>query len=316
MDTERKALETNSTLSSLRSRRGSQSRMVAVAALSFVWMLAWAGSALSGASEKPNPFAALEKRLVQDGLGESVIKALYARPEVSFDHKGITSYFLHRESTLNYDQFSSGASIAKAVVYLEKHDKALQQTRKDYGVGSEIVVAILLVESRLGAFIGKRSVFNTLSNLAAIGDTAARDMLWNTYIKDKTSDSKKSFDKWASRKSAWAFRELKAFLKYTAAEHIDPVSLRGSYAGALGFAQFVPSSVLKFGKDGNKDGQINLYDHGDAIESIANYLKRHGWKPDMTRDEAFRVLLRYNNSKYYANTILEVADRLSKVRRK
>jgi membrane-bound lytic murein transglycosylase B len=290
--------------------------MLAIAALSFVWMLAWAGSALSGASKEPSPFDALKKRLVQDGLGEAVIKALYARPEVSFDHEGITSYFSHRESTLNYDQFSSRTSIAKAGAYLDKHGKALQQARKDYGVDSEIVAAILLVESRLGTFIGKRSVFNTLSNLAAIGDTATRDMLWNTYVKDKTSGSKKGFDKWASRKSAWAYRELKAFLKYTAAERIDPVSLRGSYAGALGFAQFVPSSVLKFGKDGNKDGQINLYDHGDAIESIANYLKRHGWKPDMTRDEAFRVLLRYNNSKYYANTILEVADRLSKVRRK
>ena len=96
-------------------------------------------------------------------------------------------------------------------------------------------------------------------------------------------------------------------------QKVDPFSMNGSYAGALGFAQFIPSSVLKFGKDGDQDGQINLFQHGDAIESVANYLKQHGWKPDLTRKEAFRILLRYNNSKYYANTILKVADRLEKV---
>jgi membrane-bound lytic murein transglycosylase B len=90
--------------------------------------------------------------------------------------------------------------------------------------------------------------------------------------------------------------------------------MHGSFAGALGIAQFVPSSVLRFAKDGNRDGQTNLFDHEDAIESISNYLKQHGWRPSLTRNEAFRVILYYNNSKYYAETILKVSERLAKLR--
>ncbi|NVM20931.1 MAG: lytic murein transglycosylase, partial [Desulfobacterales bacterium] len=170
---------------------------------------------------------------------------------------------------------------------------------------------IMLVESRLGDFIGKRMVLNTLSSLAALDDNAVREMLWNTRVKHKSSESRDKFDTWARRKAAWAYTELKAYLKYVNDQHIDPFSVLGSYAGALGFAQFMPSNVLMFGQDGNKDGRINLYQHGDAIESIANYLKHHGWRPGLSRQEAFRVVLCYNRSKYYADTVLKVAERIS-----
>ncbi|MBE9580490.1 MAG: lytic murein transglycosylase [Proteobacteria bacterium] len=287
-------------------------RLVTISILSLLSALGWTVCAYC----EPSPFATLQERLVQDGFDKSTIRALYLRPEATFDEKSITAYFLHRESTLNYDQFLSRSSIDDASNYLRKHGRAFQRARELYGVQGEIVTAILLVESRLGTYKSKRLVFKTLSNLAAIDDTANRDMLWYDYVKDRARGTKDDFDKWARRKSAWAYRELKAYLKYVKAQNLDPLSLRGSYAGALGFAQFVPSSVLKFGIDGNKDGQINLSQHRDAIESVANYLKRHGWKAQQSRDEAFRVLLCYNHSKYYADTILEVAERLSGNRRK
>ena len=111
-------------------------------------------------------------------------------------------------------------------------------------------------------------------------------------------------------KSDWAYRELKAFLKYAESEKIDPVSVRGSMAGAVGIAQFMPTNILHLGIDGDKDGSIDLFTHADAIASIANYLKHHGWRKDQDRKAAYGVLLRYNYSKYYANTILAVADKL------
>jgi len=257
-----------------------------------------------------NPFDALQKRLVRAGFDKTEIKAIYQRPEAVFDHKGVTAYYLHRESTLNYGQFLSKSAIKKAKAYQKKHRNALNQSSKRHGVQGEVVVAILLVESRLGTYRGKRQIINTLSNLAAIGDPATRDMLWETVIRKRSDAPKGNFDKWAARKSAWAFRELQAYLKYVKTQGVDPFSMRGSFAGALGFAQFIPSSVLKYGKDGNGDGKVDLYQHPDSIESIANYLKKHGLKPGLTRDEAFKIILRYNNSKYYANTILDVADRL------
>ncbi|MBN1841658.1 MAG: lytic murein transglycosylase [Deltaproteobacteria bacterium] len=287
-------------------------RLTTISILSLLSALGWTVCAYC----EPSPFATLQERLVRDGFDKSTIRALYLRPEATFDEKSITAYFLHRESTLNYGQFLTRSSIGDASNYLRKHGRAFQRARELYGVEGEIVTAILLVESRLGTYKSKRLVFKTLSNLAVVDDTANRDMLWYDYVKDRGRGTKDEFDKWARRKSAWAYRELKAYLKYVKAQNLDPLSLRGSYAGALGFAQFVPSSVLKFGIDGNKDGQINLSQHRDAIESVANYLKGHGWKPQQSRDEAFRVLLSYNHSKYYADTILEVAERLSGNRRK
>jgi membrane-bound lytic murein transglycosylase B len=290
------------------------SPLLAAALLGFVCLLGWADGTHGEPSKTAHPFATLQQRLIGHGLDRSLIDRVYARPEVTLDEKGLTAYFLHREATLNYDQFLTPSSIDKAKDYLRKHEAAFRHAKELYGVEGEVVTAILLVESRLGTFVSKRLVLNTLSSLAALDEAAKREMLWRTYIKERAPASKDRFDRWALRKSAWAYGELQAYLTYVKEQNVDPVSVYGSYAGALGFAQFIPSSILKFGRDGDKDGQINLYEHTDAIESVANYLKQHGWKPGLNRDEAFRIVLCYNRSSYYADTILKIAERLSRLR--
>lgn len=309
--TKHKFMETNSTSSFQRSRRNTALRWLVMAALSTFWLPAWAGPAPGELSSRFATFATLQQRLIMDGFDMSMVQTIYSRPEVTFDQQGIAAYFSHREATLNYDNFLTQSSIDQAIEYLKEHGRALGQAEKRYGVEREVVTAILLVESRVGTFIGKRRVLNTLSSLAALDEVAKREMLWNTHLKKNTTESKNDFIRWAIRKSAWSYRELKAYLKYVTAQNTDPFSVRGSYAGALGFAQFVPSSVLEFGQDGNNDGYINMFHHMDAIESVANYLKKHGWRPGMRPDEAFRILLCYNHSKYYADTIIKVAERLS-----
>lgn len=316
MATEHKNRETSSTLSFRPEPRDVVLRWLAMAAVTFLWLASRTDPALGKPPTRPEPFSFLQQRLIEDGFDRNLIEGIYARSEAAFDQKGIADYFSHREATLDYDQFLTPSSINQAMAYFHKHRKTLKEIDRRYGVEGEVVTAILLVESRLGTFIGKRRVLNTLSSLSALAETAKRDMLWNGHVKGKaqeTQELRNRFDKWAVRKSDWAYRELKAYLTYVQAQNIDPFSLRGSYAGALGFAQFVPSSVLTFGRDGNKDGQVNLHEHMDAIESVANYLNEHGWRPGQERDEALRVLLRYNHSTYYAETILKVADRLKSV---
>ena len=288
--------------------------LLAVAVLSFFWLIGCTDNAYGEPSSRPDPYTTLQKRLIRDGFDRPLIRSLYSRPEVTFDQQGLTAYFSHREDTLNYDQFSTQSSIDQTIDYLRQHQKALRQAQSVYGVEEGVIAAIILVESRLGTAIGKRLVLNTLSTLAALDDKNTRDMLWHTHVKHKAPGSRSQFDGWARRKSTWAYAELKALLQYVDAQKVDPYSVYGSYAGALGISQFVPSSVLQFAQDGNRDGQINLCDHEDAIESIANYLKQHGWRRGLRRHEAFRILLRYNHSKYYAETILKVAERLGKLR--
>jgi membrane-bound lytic murein transglycosylase B len=286
-------------------------RLLAIVVIGFVFVLAWTPTIRCEPSKSPHAFADLEKRLVRDGFDKSFVRAIYSRPEVHFGQQGITAYFSHREALLNYDQFSSRSSIKPALKYLKKHRKALQRTQKAYGVEPGVITAIILVESNLGKLVGNRLVVNTLSSLAALGDKTNQDAVWRTHGKGKKGYSRAQFDTWAGRKSAWAYKELKAYLKHVRAEDMDPSSMYGSFAGALGIAQFMPTSVLQYAKDGNQDGRINLYHHEDSIESIANYLKQHGWRPGLSRRKAFQVVLRYNNSKYYADAILKVAERLS-----
>ncbi|MBW2644506.1 MAG: lytic murein transglycosylase [Deltaproteobacteria bacterium] len=115
---------------------------------------------------------------------------------------------------------------------------------------------------------------------------------------------------WAQRKSKWAYNELKAFLTYTTREKIDPVRIYGSYAGAMGIAQFMPSNILAFAKDGNNDGHVNLFNHADAIISIANYLKHYGWYNGINKKGMYKAIYHYNHSRQYVDTVLEVAERL------
>lgn len=254
-------------------------------------------------------FKTLQKRLIQDGFEKGRIKELYGRPQVYFETKGVSRFILHREATLNYDQFSSPASILKARQYMQKHKPILASTSKSYGVDKEVITAIILVESQLGNFLGGPSTVNMLSTMASLYDPNVRDMFWDETLKSQKL-SRKRYEKWARKKSKWAYTELKAFLKYTAGENVDPVTVYGSYAGALGIAQFMPSSILAFAKDGNNDGQIDLFNHADAIASIASYLKHYGWHPGIDKKGAKKVIYRYNKSNYYVDAVLKISTLL------
>ena len=264
----------------------------------------------AGAADPPRFFDALETRLIADGFDSARIKALFASSEVSFEEKGVSAYFMHNESKLNYKQFTRVWNVSSAKKYMKEHQTALDAAQQTYGVDKEVITAIILVETKLGTYTGKKSVINTLATLAAMVDDEPRQVIWENLPDNDRRMSRKSFEKKADQKSSWAYRELKAFLTYTEKEAMDPTTIRGSYAGAMGISQFMPSNIAPFGKDGNDDGRIDLFEHADAIASIAGYLKHYGWKPGLSREEAFKVVYHYNHSKYYVNTILDVAEKL------
>ncbi|HUV49925.1 MAG TPA: lytic murein transglycosylase [Anaerolineae bacterium] len=266
----------------------------------------------AGANKKADYFNALQKRLIEDGFNKNKINALYARHGVYFDTKGVSLFFSHSEGELNYDQFLSKGSIKNAKQYLKKHMAAFDGAGKTYSVDKEIITAIILVETRLGTCLGGRSILNTLSTMASLKDPHVKNMLWSK-ISDSSSFisfTRDEFDKKAEKKSTWAYSELKDFLKYSSREKIDPLSVSGSYAGAIGISQFMPSNILAHAKDGNRDGCVDLFNHTDAIVSIASYLQHYGWRAGIDDEKAYKILLSYNYSKYYANIILKIAKLL------
>ncbi|NNG01943.1 MAG: lytic murein transglycosylase [Desulfobacteraceae bacterium] len=282
-------------------------RIYVIAGLLMVSATLPAGVLTAGQSE--TFFTEIRKRLVSDGFDAIWIDQLYENEAVAFEGKGVSQYFMLNEARLNYKQFTSDKSIAKARDYLVQHRSFFEDAQKKFGVDPEVIAAIMLVETRLGNFVGRRNIINTLSTIAALSSSNPREQIWENIPQSKRI-SRKDFDKKADFRSKWAYKELKAFLTYTRRESMDPLVIKGSIAGAMGIAQFMPTNILTLARDGNRDGRIDLFDHADAIFSIANYLKRYGWRPGISREKAAKVVYSYNHSSYYVDTVLEISDLL------
>jgi len=264
----------------------------------------------------------LAMRLAADGFDEKAVQELFLRPEVRFDPNAMSSKInaLLRVRSAFRDRGSearpSGVKrgylrahvIAYARMYASRHRAILEDVRKVYGVPKEIVVAILLIETRLGRYMGERSVFNSLASMALSGDFAlVQPHLSRSSL---TAEDIEFAQGKCRQKADWAYEELKALLVYARNCGLDPLTIRGSVYGALGLCQFMPTSIRDFGVDGDRDGHIDLFSQEDALHSIANYLRGHGWKGKMNLEEQRRVIFDYNNSAIYVNTVLAIAARL------
>lgn len=160
-------------------------------------------------------------------------------------------------------RFVEASRIDAGLRFWQEHQAMLAAASRDSGVPEEYIVSIIGIESIYGRHMGR---FNTLAALATLAfDYPAINPLTD-----------------ANRKAL--FRgELEALLLLARETRRDPLSYRGSYAGALGLPQFLPSSIRSFARDGDDDGLIDLETNpADAIASVANFLKRHGWEPGGT----------------------------------
>jgi len=264
-----------------------------------------------GAVAIEDPFTALQQRLIADGFDARHIESLYRSPDVAFETRGVSLYFIHREARLNYGQFTTDEAIGRARAYMQQRQEELLQIEKAYAVEKEVITAIMLVETGLGTILGKRSVLSTYSSLASLQDPEVRRRFWLAFDR-KDELTREAFDKKADRKAAWAYRQLKAFLQFADREKFDPIRIRGSYAGALGIAQFIPTTAMAYAEDGDGDGRINLFEHIDAMASIAGFLKAYGWRPGIDLEKKKAIIHRYNHSSYYVNTILEITSLLQR----
>ncbi|NLY14914.1 MAG: lytic murein transglycosylase B [Gammaproteobacteria bacterium] len=148
--------------------------------------------------------------------------------------------------------FLTRQRIDKGVEFWAENEKALARAEKEYGVPAEFIVAIIGVETFYGGNTGRYAVLDALSTLA--------------------------FD--YPPRAPFFRGQLKQFLLLTREEQLDPASLKGSYAGAMGLPQFMPGSFRAYAVDFNGDGRINIWtDAEDAIGSVANYFIEHGWQP-------------------------------------
>jgi membrane-bound lytic murein transglycosylase B len=251
----------------------------------------------------------LIERLSQDGFDLEFLSKLFLDPRAELMPELMTISLLSRETTDVYAPFLTPESILLAKKFLQKNITFLGETEKRFQVDKEIIVAILLVESRFGENIGKRRVIPTLASIALID---VPENLQYTYQILLGVDSELAYEVvegLAKRRAQWAYQELRHFLQIIRNEGMDPLEVRGSYAGALGMPQFLPSSYKTYSLN-SKSFEEWLYSKEGAIISIANYLKSNGWKKNLSAQGKRQVIWSYNHSEPYVDTILQIAQRI------
>jgi membrane-bound lytic murein transglycosylase B len=261
----------------------------------------------------PSFFHPLISRLLHDGFDFEFLFELFADFRAEPVPSLLSIPLFPNETLEKYTQFLSPEAILLSKKFLRQNLKILRQMEDQFHVEKEVAVAILLVESRFGENIGKYRVIPTLASLSLID---SQENLLINYLNLWRIDSELSYE-WieerAKRKSDWAYHELKCFLRIVRHEKIDPFEIFGSSAGALGMAQFTPSSYLAYAH--NKKGfKTWLLSKNAAIFSIGNYLRSHGWKKDLSFKKKKRILWYYNHSEPYVETVLKVAQRIKKER--
>jgi membrane-bound lytic murein transglycosylase B len=198
--------------------------------------------------------------------------------------------------------------LAEAKEFHDDNRALLAEIEDRYGIPPEITVAILTVETRVGKFLGNESAFRTLASMAV---TREYEDVRPAFVRERPAGERLTWlVKRMGEKADWAYAELKALLFYAAAKDRDPRDLPGSIYGAIGISQFMPSNALRYGVDGNADGVVDLFDLPDALHSMGNYLKGHGWRQATTPRAQRKVIYRYNKSVTYVNTVMAVADHL------
>jgi membrane-bound lytic murein transglycosylase B len=158
-------------------------------------------------------------------------------------------------------RFVEPVRIKAGAQFWQANREILQRAEAETGVPASIIVGIIGVESIYGRHTGTFRVIDALCTLSF----------------DFPAEHPK-----AEARSAFFRAELEAYLALTARTHTDPLALRGSYAGAMGWPQFMPSSWVKYAIDFDGDGRVDLFNSpADVIGSVANYFKAFGWKPGM-----------------------------------
>lgn len=200
---------------------------------------------------------------------------------VSRDTESLKKYNVYKTSkpslskatqTGSWDKYRSNflttSRINKGVQFWHENAHYLNMAAYQYGVAPEYIVGIIGVETNFGGYTGKHSVLNALTTLA---------LEYKKRQKFFTS-------------------ELENYLLVLRDEKLPPQSIKGSYAGAFGLAQFMPSSFRDYAIDLDGDGHINLFNKADAIGSIANYfIKKGKWQPRLP----VTMKTYYNQKRFY-----------------
>jgi membrane-bound lytic murein transglycosylase B len=237
---------------------------------------------LQARGEEPADFnerkEVLGQKLLAKGFSEREVRALFDDARVAIypeilQKKGKGIDYFHKKFGL-----LTRTSIERGQRVIRDNLDELKKIEALFGVEKEVVVAIYRVETYFGSYTGNYPVFNSLLTLTVL----------------------------ENRRSAWAEKEWIDLILLGRERGFDPLAIKGSWAGAFGLCQFVPSSYLNYGVDGNGDGRVDLFNVADALASIANYLKASGWEQGNLQKKK-KAIYAYNHCDNYVKAVLAYA---------
>ena len=203
----------------------------------------------------------IEEMVTKHGFEESYLIEIFQSAEKK--EKIINSMNRPAEKKFSWTQYKarliSPIRVNNGADFLQRFLPEFEKAEEKFGVPKEIIAAIIGIESSYGSITGRERVIDSLSTLA--------------------------FD--YPRRSNFFTKQLEHFLLLAREEKLDAFSMKGSYAGAMGYGQFIPSSYRSYAIDFDNDGIRNIVTNPiDAIGSIANYLSKHGWEKNALIAEA------------------------------
>jgi len=259
----------------------------------------------------------VESLLVGKGLDRKEIHEMLYDPRVVIDTGVIIKNLFDSEPKSSIPQSKyldySPNYILKGRVFIEDNKELFKSIRERYGVSPEIITAILIIESSLGTYKEKYKAFQVYFNLSLASNPNVLAVLRDTQGKSYPGLYEKDIMEKAQAKGKWALEELYALILLSDRLKMDPLEMKSSFAGALGPAQFIPTSFIEYGVAGTSNGRIDPFCMDDAIASAANYLKKAGWTEtavigaDQRRENAIRI---YNHHKIYVDTVMKIYNEL------
>ncbi len=202
--------------------------------------------------EKPDVQAFIQKMTEKHHFDRDKLIALFKTVKLQPKVIENVSHPLEKETWKLYQRvFINDVYISEGAEFRKKHHRALVKAEKKYKVPGSIIIATLGVETKFGTHAGGFRVIDSLSNLAFTNQ----------------------------HRAAYFRTELEHFLLLTRKNHLDPMEVQGSYAGAIGAPQFMPSSYRYYAASFSKKARIDIiHNLNDSIASIGNYYQKHGWK--------------------------------------
>ncbi len=249
----------------------------------------------------------LAEKLVNDGIDQEDVVRAYGHsqfPGFSYVYFSLAP----RESHDIYKGFRTESKLKKLRGFMKSYHRDFALAEQSLKVPKSVVGAILLVETHCGEVTGNSQLLYRLSRLASVGKP---ENLKANFLKLKSADPEVDFGDVAARAEYLErtfYPEIGALFRIAEMRRVSIFNIKGSSAGAFGIPQFLPTSYLRFARDGNGDGTVSLFTNEDAIWSAANYLSANGWDMSKSLQDNRQVIWSYNKSDAYIDTVLYIAE--------